>query len=203
MSKSASTGLALRIIYFSFVAGKSLNESFEKFVGLFPKEILEILTPEIAIEAIGLHLSELNGHDDGVIFIGLDEANYLLDSGYAGEEDKRAFLKETLIALGSAMLLPNKFVFLVIAATTILPINAVFHQSGLRIQPLPINFLNGEQCETIVREMTSTSLLSEGWAEWRTCRAFRTLLADFASMPRRAEELLKLVNQEVKRSCRY
>ena len=29
-----------------------------------------------------------------MIFIGLDEVNYLLDSGYAGEEDKRGFLKE-------------------------------------------------------------------------------------------------------------
>ena len=197
--KSASVGFALRLLYFSFVAGKSFEVSFEKFVRLYPKEILDVLTPELAIEAISLHLSVLNGHNDGVIFIGLDEVNYLLDSGYAGEEDKRGFLKDTLIALGSAMLIPDRFVFVVIAATTILPINIVFHQSGLQIQPLPINLLNGEQCETIVSIMTSTSLLSEGWADWRTCRAFRTLLADFGSMPRRAEELLTLVKQEVER----
>ena len=51
------------------------------------------------------------GNDDGVIFIGLDEANYLLDSGYTGEEEKHTFLKETLLALGSAMLSRDKFVF--------------------------------------------------------------------------------------------
>ena len=157
---------------------------------------MKVLTPEIAIQAIASHLSEQHGHDDGVIFIGLDEVNYLLDSDYTGEEEKRAFMKETLVALGSAMLLPDKFVFVVIAATTILPINIVFQQSGLLFEPLPIRLLCGDQCEAIVQEMAA-SISSAHWAEWRTCRAFRTVLADFASMPRKAEQLLSYVNSQL------
>ena len=48
-------------------------------------------------------------------------------------------------------------------------------------------------CETIVDEMAS---MSSSWVQWRTCRAFRTLLAYFGSMPPRAEELLRYVNDE-------
>ena len=59
----------------------------------FPRVILDVLTPEIAIEAMGSYMSERKGNDDGVIFIGLTEANYLLDSGYIGEEEMRTFLK--------------------------------------------------------------------------------------------------------------
>ena len=77
--------------------------------------ILDILTPEIAIQAIGSYMSELNGNDDGVIFIGFDITNNLLDSGYTGEEEKRTFLKRTLLALASATLIPNRFVFAVVA----------------------------------------------------------------------------------------
>ena len=199
VSQSASTGLALRILYFSFVAGKSFKKSFESFVLRLPKKILEVLTPEIAIETVGYHLSELYGHNNGVIFIGLDEANYLVDSDYNGEKDERAFLTATLMALKGAMLLPDRFVFVVIASIDILPINAALHQSGLHAQPLPISLLHWKECETIVSEMISTSLLSEGWAEWRNCRAFRTLLADFAPIPRKAENILNLINDEMKK----
>lgn len=199
MSQSAWKGLALRILYFSFVAGKTFKVSFESFVLHFPKKILEVLTPEIAIEAVGSHLSKLHGHNNGVIFIGLDEANYLVDSDYTGEEIKRNFLTETLMALGSAMLLPDKFVFVVTASIDILPINAALYQLGLHVQPLPISLLYWKECETIVCEMTSTSLSSEGWTEWRNCRAFRSLLADFAPIPRSAENILNLVNDEVKK----
>ena len=41
--------------------------------------------------------------------------------------------------------------------------------------------------------------LSDGWQNWRTCRAFRTLLADFASRPRKAEQLIGYVNDCVHR----
>ena len=193
----ASTALALRLLYYSFVANKKFGISFETFVSSFPRVILDVLTPEIAIEAIGSYMSDRNGNEDGVIFIGLDEANYLLDPGYTGEEEKRTFLKQTLIALGSIMLLHSRFVFAVVAGTTVLPIHTVFSQSGLQIQPLPIKLLRGEHCETIVAEMASMALMSSSWAQWRTCRAFRTLLADFGSMPRQAEELLRYVNDEV------
>ena len=37
------------------------------------------------------------------------------------------------------------------------------------------------------------------WAQWRTCRVFRTLLADFAPMPRRAEELVTYMKYEISR----
>ena len=187
---SAATALALRILYFSFVAGKSFEVSFETFASLFPKDMLVDLTPEVAIQTISAQMSKQHGHDNGVFFIGLDEANYLLDTDYTGEEGKRGFLKETLIALGNAMLLPVKFVFVVIATTTVLPINIVFHQSGLQFQPLPIKLLRIQECEKIIDEI---GLLSE----WRTCRAFRTLLADFASMPRKAEELLNYMRSEI------
>ena len=188
--RSAATALALRILYFSFVAGKSFGVSFESFATSFPKDLLDVLTPEIVIQAISAHMSIKHGHSNGVLFIGLDEANYLLEGDYTGEEEKRGFLKETLIALGNAMLLPTKFVFVIIAATTVLPINIVFHQTGLQFQPLPIKLLRLQECEKIIDEM---GLLSE----WRTCRAFRTLLADFAPMPRKAEELMKHVKHYI------
>ena len=45
-----------------------------------------------------------------------------------GEEEKRTFLKQTLIALGSIMLLQNRFVFAEVAGITVLPIHTVFSQ---------------------------------------------------------------------------
>ena len=182
---SASTALAFRILYFSFIAGnKSIHQSFETFVNLFPKMLMVGLTPEIAIQAVELHMYEQCGHSNGVIFIGLDEVDNLL-----GEEDNRSFMKSTLIALKGVMLIPDKFIFVVIAAKTILPIKSVFDQYGLVPQLLPIKLLRGDQCEKIVEEMVPFSS-----AEWRSCRAFRTLLADFGSLPRKAEIFLSLVN---------
>ena len=193
----APTALSLRILFFSFVAGKKCLTSFECFVRMFPENFLNVLTPEFAIQVVTLHLSKQHGHSNGVIFIGLDEVNYLLDSDYNGEDDKRGFLKETLVALGNVMLIPDKFVFTVIAGTTVLPIHIVFEQSGLLIQPFPIYLLNTEHCENMVSRMVPS--LPQQWKLWRVCRAFRTLLADFASMPRKAEQLMNFVNEEVKR----
>ena len=198
--KSAPTALALRILYFSFVAGKTgdaFRKSFESFVHSFPQDLIEMITPQIAIKAITLHLREVHGHANGVIYIGLDEVNYLLDSDYDGEVKQRGFLKDTIIALGGAMLMPDEFVFTIIAGTTVLPIEIVSQQSGLQIQLLPINLLNSEQCDTIVDRMIPT--LSDEWQKWRTCRAFRTFLADFASMPRKAAQLIEYVNDFVNR----
>jgi hypothetical protein len=198
--RSAPTALALRILYFSFVAGKTGNaffKSFEDFVHSFPQDLMEMITPQIAIKAITLHLREVHGHADGVIYIGLDELNYLLDSDCDGEAKQRRFLKETIIALGGAMLMPDEFVFTIIAGTTVLPIDIVSQQLGLQIQLLPINLLNSDQCDTIVDRMIPT--LSNGWQKWRTCRAFRTFLSDFASMPRKAAQLIEYVNEFVNR----
>ena len=43
-------------------------------------------------------------HDNGVIFLGVDESNYLLDADYEGQANKRSFLKETMIAVASTLL---------------------------------------------------------------------------------------------------
>ena len=56
---SASTALALRILYFAFVSGKTGNafrKSFESFVYLFPQSLKEVITPEIAKKVITSHL---------------------------------------------------------------------------------------------------------------------------------------------------
>ena len=90
------------------------------------------------------------------------------------------------------MLLQSRYAFAVVAGTTVLPIQTVFIQSGLQIQPLPIKLLREEHCKTTVHRMASMSPL---WAQWRTCRAFWTLLADFGSMPRKAEELLTHISE--------
>ena len=193
----APTALALRILFFSFVAGKKCLTSFECFVRMFPENFLNVLTPEFAIQVVTLHLSKQHGHSNGVIFIGLDEVNYLLDCDYNGEDNKRVFFKETLVALGNVMLMPDTFVFTVVAGITVLPIHIVFQQSGLQIQPFPICLLNTEHCEDMVSRMVPS--LHQEWKSWRICRAFRTLLADFASMPRKAEQLMNFVNDEVKR----
>ena len=195
----ASTALALRLLYFSFVSGKSgkrFQISFESFVSSFPRVLLDVLTVEIAIQAIGSHISERNGSNDGVIFIGLDDINKLLDRNYTGEEQKNTFLKQTLLALKSVMLSPDRFVFAVVTTRAVLPINIVCHQLDLQYQLLPINLLRVEHCESIVEEMAS---ISSSWAQWRTCRAFRTLLADFGSMPRKLVEFLVDVEYDLSR----
>ena len=163
--ENASTALALRILYFSSLSGKTGNafrKSFECFAYLFPQCLIELITPEIAIKVITLHLRGVHGHADGVISIGLDEANYFLDSNYSydGEAKQRGFLKDTINALGSVMLLPDQFVFTIIASIIVLPIHIICQQSGLSIQPLPISLLSSDQCDTIVDRMIT---LSDGW----------------------------------------
>ena len=109
--------------------------------------------PTSCIRAITLHLREVYIHAIGMIYIGLDEVNYLLDSDYDGEGTQRGFSNDTIIALGGAMLMPDEFVVTIIAGTTLLPIDIVSQQSGLQIQLLPINLLNSDQCDTIVDRM--------------------------------------------------
>ena len=191
---TASKAFALRILYFGFVASNPQGVSFATFVDNFDSNLKHILEPHDAIDVILLH-QQLHYHSDaGVIFLGVDESNYLLDSDYNGQVEKRSFLRDTMIAVASTMFhLKHVFVFPVVAGTTILPLNTVFADSSLKIVPLPISLLDINDSETIVDEMAK---VIPGLQNWRTCRVFRGMLADFASIPVRAEELLSYVRKQ-------
>mmetsp|Transcript_25920 Transcript_25920/g.38376 ORF Transcript_25920/g.38376 Transcript_25920/m.38376 type:complete len:536 (-) Transcript_25920:173-1780(-) len=137
---------------------------------------------------------------DGVLFIGVDEINYLLDETYHGVNNKeqqfRAFLKATMIAFGSSLISTSAcFVFGIVAGTTILPLDKVFAESGHPVCKLPIGLLSGDDCELLMDSLEKGSPAI--WGNWRICRAFRTVLSDFGSLPRLAEKFLQTVEEKV------
>ena len=193
----AAKAFALRILYFAFVDSKPRLVSFATFVENFQSDLKNIIEPHHAIEVIMLYQRSHSQYDNGVIFLGVDESNYLLDADYEGQANKRSFLKETMIAVTSTLFChKNVFVFPVVAGTTILPLDAVFADSSVEILPFPIALLDISDCEVIVDEMAK---IIPGLENWRTCYEFRTMLLDFGSIPRRAEELLSYVLEQTKK----
>lgn len=197
---TASCALAMRILYYTFIAGKYFNgskTSFDYFVRGIPDKLLKSLSPEFALEEIIKYKSASQGKR--VIFIGLDETNYLLgingrrgvDGNDGYEKSNRQFLSDTLVALGTVVMMQNSFVFAVVAGTVVQPITTVFAESGHPIEPLPINLLSWEDSESIVDTLIPS--LVGNWNDWRNCITFRRALADFGCMPRGAEDFLKEV----------
>lgn len=195
-SAIANKAFALRLLYFAFVVGKSVRLSFESFVAVFPSDLLQTLTTEISIIAIRRYCSEKSGKVDGVLYVGVDEINYLLDDSLRSKE-MRSFLKATMIAFGSIMLPidPNLLVFGIVAGTTVMPLDQVFAESGHPIVKLPIGLLNVENCNSIMEKLEIEYPIK--WKNWRTCRAFRTCWADFACLPRQAEILLNMIEKKI------
>mmetsp|Transcript_25921 Transcript_25921/g.38383 ORF Transcript_25921/g.38383 Transcript_25921/m.38383 type:complete len:141 (-) Transcript_25921:1242-1664(-) len=122
---------------------------------------------------------------DGVLFIGVDEINYLLDETYHGVNNKeqqfRAFLKATMIAFGSSLISTSAcFVFGIVAGTTVLPLDKVFAELGHPVLKLSIGLLSGDDCELLMDGLEKNS--PAVWGNWRS---------DFGSLPRLAEQFLQ------------
>ena len=192
----ANKAFALRLLYFAFVVGQSVRLSFESFTTVFPLNLLQTLTTEMSIIAIRRYCSEKSGKVDGVLYVGVDEINYLLDDNLRGKE-MRSFLKATMIAFGSIMLPidPSLLVFGIVAGTTVMPLDQVFAESGHPIVKLPIGLLNVESCNSIMEKLEIEHPIK--WNNWRTCRAFRTCWSDFACLPRQAEILLNMIEKKI------
>lgn len=193
----ANKAFALRLLYFAFVVGQSVRLlSFESFVTVFPSDLLHTLTTEISISTIRRYCSKKSGKADGLLYVGVDEINYLLDDNLRGKEIG-SFLKATMIAFGSIMLPMDSslLVFGIVAGTTVMPLDQVFAESGHPIVKLPIGLLNVESCNSIMEKLEIEYPIK--WKNWRSCRAFRTCWADFACIPHQAEILLNMIENKI------
>mmetsp|Transcript_18597 Transcript_18597/g.26959 ORF Transcript_18597/g.26959 Transcript_18597/m.26959 type:complete len:710 (-) Transcript_18597:78-2207(-) len=192
---TADKAFALRLLYFAFIYGTVPIMSFEAFTRKVPPTLFDDLSTDIAVSAISQYCSKKSGKADGILYIGVDEINYLLDSR-GDESAKRSFLKATMVALGGAMISSStSFVFGVVAGTTVLPLNEVFAESGHPTHSLPIGLLHYDHCEAIVQAYTSDCANPALWEDWRLCRQFRTLLTDYSSLPRMGEFFLNAIEK--------
>lgn len=160
-----------------------------------PIHFREQLTPQLVIEALSILAERKFGSTDGMVYLAVDEVNYLLDVDYSGKTQKRAFLKSTMIALRELLLSGVVFVFGVVAGTTVMPLEKIFAESSHPIRKLPIGLLSYTQCKTLLDKLAVREPVI--WRDWKTCRTFKTLVADFASIPRKLETLLRCVRVAV------
>lgn len=76
-----------------------------------------------------------------------------------------------------------------------MPLEKIFAESSHPIRKLPIGLLSYTQCETLLDKLAVREPAI--WRDWKTCRTFKTLVADFASIPRKLETLLRCVRVAV------
>jgi hypothetical protein len=191
----ADKAFALRLLFFAFIYNSEPKVAFESFAREFPKDLLKKLSAGIALSTISNYCCAASGKSNGILFVGVDEINYLLEKDSADEAKNRSFLKATMVAFAGAMISSIVFVFGVVAGTTVLPIDKVFAESGHPTHKMPIGLLQLCDCEAIVDHFAANN--SELWGNWRLCRAFRTILSDFASMPRMGEKFLEAVENRL------
>eukprot|EP00981_Chlorochromonas_danica_P008122 scaffold2023_cov149-Ochromonas_danica.AAC.4 len=200
LAVNARNLFACRILYFAFLAGKSVTHgklqrklSFEHFLSQIPYEMLKDLSPSLAIDCIisfAEQKLERKSEFLGGIFIGIDEANYLLDPQLGTAEDPKAFLRATLVSASEALLSSAVFCYGIVAGTLPAPVELVFSESMHKTKRLPMSLLEPVDLELVVDSLALNYSVLKGW---RTVRRFRTMLVDVAVMPRSAEEFLEKV----------
>src|SRR5690606_37374579 len=134
----------------------------------------------------------------GLIYIAVDETNYLLGESKSGEsksdeDEYLGFLRQTMRSLASILLHRNGvFVFSVTAGITIAPLETAFFQSGAFYNFFRMKLLDWGALMCIMDNLEQDQEQGGScWQGWHLDTKFVKLLVDYAPMPGVAVVLLK------------
>jgi hypothetical protein len=183
-----AVGLALRLLYFGLLHGTHPGMSYQSFI----EDILNMNIGHIdiitAISCIELLCQRWYGEGKGMIFLAVDEVNFL-------HTESSEFQKKTMIALGQLALHQKSFVYPVVAGTTVLQLDEAFRQTSHPNKKLPIGLFTFHDLEDLMRLLEEANRTR--WQGWQTCRPFRMILNDVACLPKATTKLFELIDERM------
>jgi hypothetical protein len=191
-------GLALRILYYGLI--HSTTRSFHDFIKSMPKEILDCVDPTTAIQSIELLCRRWNPDcdPDGMVYIAVDEVNNLLVAqksvNLSQRESGPNLLKSTIVALVQIVMHRSSFVYPVVAATTVIPLDEAFRASSHPTRKFPIGLLTFNDLEELMKAWETSH---PNWNGWGSSRKFRMILNDVAVLPKATTLLLETVSKRM------
>ncbi|RIB23969.1 hypothetical protein C2G38_759697 [Gigaspora rosea] len=194
----ANAAIGLRILHHYFASPSYLNDFIGQMIAEFGDEPLkQKLSVPMAINIIAKSIRGDDIFRPLLLYIALDEFQKLIGAPFCkgdNEHEERQYLKEVILALGSAMCckfsINNVFIICHLAGTVLTPLSNVIASSSYRHITLPIPLLLPIDINSLFEQLQ----LTKSW--WLNSLLLRATAYDIM-LPRGIEAFLEYITNSI------